>query len=299
MNRPKLILCDANPYLVDALKRAFMPHPEVEVFCAEMPRFLRLFALDARVAAVSPANSSGYMDGGIDLIYRNMFGLAIETDVMTVIRRCWGGALPVGQAEILHTLDRNTPFLIVAPTVTFAGQDVSTTENAYLAFKAVLVAVTEENRRGISIDVVVCPGLCTGSGRMPPHIAAGQMRLAYLNREHELTNQEFRAKQPGQPVDLVFAPPWPEMLMRLKDGRAYVTGMTSSTDRPFEPDEVKVVTDLDNLEPSVLLGDGPPAKRPAPRHFTYKNVPFTKEDREAVAQRDPNFFRNQPVIKEQ
>jgi O-acetyl-ADP-ribose deacetylase (regulator of RNase III) len=115
-------------------------------------------------AIVSPANSYGYMDGGIDLA------------------KSFAGCLPAGQAVIIPTLHQRIPHLIVAPTME-RPQDVSGIDNAYAAMKAALGAVTEFNRRASEshaspIHRILCPGLCTGIGRMDPFESSRQMRRA-------------------------------------------------------------------------------------------------------------------------
>lgn len=53
---------------------------------------------------------------------------------------------------------------------------VGQTLNAYLAFRAILVACARYTRH---IESLVCCGLCTGIGAMEPMRSAGQMRVAF------------------------------------------------------------------------------------------------------------------------
>jgi len=55
------------------------------------------------------------------------------------------------------------------------SQDVSTTTNAYVAFRAVLQCVLQHKVQG----QVLCPGFCTMVGGMSPAMSAKQMRMAY------------------------------------------------------------------------------------------------------------------------
>jgi len=135
-------------------------------------------------AAVSPANSFGRMDGGIDLAYRNHFGLHIERTVRTVIENDFGGELPVGRAVIVPTGNRRIPRLVVAPTMRRPG-DISETENAYLAMRAALEAVREHNEKRAEapddrIRTLLVPGMGTGVGGMGPSDAADQMKRAVI-----------------------------------------------------------------------------------------------------------------------
>src|SRR5262245_57365578 len=50
----------------------------------------------ARHALVSPANSYGFMDGGIDAAYLTFFGLRVQTAVQEAVNRRPEGLLPVG-----------------------------------------------------------------------------------------------------------------------------------------------------------------------------------------------------------
>jgi O-acetyl-ADP-ribose deacetylase (regulator of RNase III) len=130
-------------------------------------------------AIVSPANSFGYMDGGLDLIYSQHFGWDLEKRVRTRLLADYDGELPVGQAIVVPTLREDVPFLICAPTMR-VPMNVSTTVNAYLAFRAALIAVREHNRTSDRrIESILCPGLGTGEGRMPHERCARQMRIAY------------------------------------------------------------------------------------------------------------------------
>ena len=133
-------------------------------------------------AIVSPANSYGYMDGRIDLAYRNHFGLGIQTLLQHLIEQNWNGMLPVGEAVIVPTKNEAIPHLIAAPTME-RPKDVSTTENAYVAMVAALRVVkrynawAQSNEQG-EIHRILVPGLCTGIGGMKVDTAARQMRRA-------------------------------------------------------------------------------------------------------------------------
>jgi O-acetyl-ADP-ribose deacetylase (regulator of RNase III) len=130
-------------------------------------------------AVVSPANSFGYMDGGIDLVYLHRFGWELQTRLQTHLRDEHDGELPVGQATIIETFDATIPLLVSAPTMRIP-MNVSGTVNAYLAFRAAIRTVKLRNREAPgTIRRVLCPGLCTAVGRMPPDLCARQMAAAY------------------------------------------------------------------------------------------------------------------------
>jgi O-acetyl-ADP-ribose deacetylase (regulator of RNase III) len=133
-------------------------------------------------AIVSPANSYGYMDGGIDLAYRNHFGLGLQTRLQRVLEQSWNGMLPIGEAVIIPTQNEAIPHMIAAPTME-RPTDVSTTENAYTAMVAALRAVKRYNtwaeaNSSAGIYRILVPGLCTGIGGMKVDKAGKQMRQA-------------------------------------------------------------------------------------------------------------------------
>lgn len=130
-------------------------------------------------AIVSPANSFGYMDGGLDLKYSEHFGWELEGRVRVRLENDYFGEIPVGSAIITRTNFEQVPLLITAPTMRVPS-DVSSTVNAYLAFKAILQAIIAHNAQNKQqIETVLCPGLATGEGKMPPERCAKQMRRAY------------------------------------------------------------------------------------------------------------------------
>jgi O-acetyl-ADP-ribose deacetylase (regulator of RNase III) len=120
-------------------------------------------------AIVSPANSFGYMDGGIDLVYLRRFGWELQTRLQAHLRDEHDGELPVEQATIVETFDTAIPYLVSAPTMRIP-MNLFNTINAYLAFRAAIRAVKLHNRvvPGAAIRTIMCPGLCTAIGRMPP-----------------------------------------------------------------------------------------------------------------------------------
>jgi len=127
---------------------------------------------------VSPANSFGIMDGGLDLAIRDALGFQVQRRVQRVIVERHHGELPIGAAEIVETGDARWPYLVVAPTMR-VPENVAQTLNAYLAFRAALLAC----RRQGAIESLVCCGLGTGIGGMEPQRCAVQMRMALRHVE--------------------------------------------------------------------------------------------------------------------
>lgn len=132
-------------------------------------------------AVVSPANSFGFMDGGIDAVYTHQFGFALERRLQELLAAEHGGELPVGCAVIVETGSPEIPWCVSAPTMR-VPEPVPDTANAYLAFRAALRAVLAHNAAGGQpIRRILCPGLATTTGRMPVERCAAQMRAAWDN----------------------------------------------------------------------------------------------------------------------
>ena len=127
-------------------------------------------------AILSPANSFGFMDGGIDLLYSNFFGWEIQDRLQKSIRAEHAGEVPIGCAVVVPTNHDRIPLLVSAPTMRVPG-DISDTVNVYLAFRAALLAVRSSTR----IKSLLSPALGTGIGRMSARRAARQMHAAYVD----------------------------------------------------------------------------------------------------------------------
>ncbi len=168
----QLILGDKNPELIEAWEADFVGLSNVTVRGGN----ILLVKADA---IVSPANSFGFMDGGIDWSISEMLDWKIQPIVQQAIRSKHAGELLVGAAEIVSTGSQHFPYLICAPTMR-VPQNVSNTINAFLSMRATLLAVNAFNRtNGNPIGSVAIPGLATGTGRMPFAKCARQMRAAY------------------------------------------------------------------------------------------------------------------------
>lgn len=168
-----VLLRDRNPALVEAWRRAFADVEQVTVSQGD------IFDVKAD-AIVSPANSFGFMDGGIDLAYCERFGMGLEASLRRMLKEQHGGELPVGAAVLVQTGASRIPWMVSAPTMRIPGP-VPNTLNAYLAFRGALRAVVSHNAdtNRTPIASVLCPGLASAIGGMPPNRCARQMRVAY------------------------------------------------------------------------------------------------------------------------
>jgi O-acetyl-ADP-ribose deacetylase (regulator of RNase III) len=168
----KVHLRDINTGVVKAWQDTFANVPDVVVSCGD------IFAHSAD-AIVSPANSFGFMDGGIDLLYSRYFGWELETGLRAVLAERHYGELPVGQAVVLATGHKSIRFLVSAPTMRVPTR-IAGTANVFLSLRAALIAVLAHNEGGHApIQSLLVPGMGTGVGDVAPEQAARQMRLAY------------------------------------------------------------------------------------------------------------------------
>ncbi|MBC8141175.1 MAG: macro domain-containing protein [Armatimonadetes bacterium] len=170
-----IVLCAVEPPLADAW----------EAFCGDLP-FVRvhrgsIFDVDCD-AMVSPANSFGFMDGGIDLAYSHYFGWHVESRLKRAIKEKHHGELVVGTAEIVETDHPKIPFVISAPTMRLP-MVLRDTLNPYLAARAALILVkhrlfSDGTPIADAVKTVAFPGLGTGVGQVRPEFCARQMRVA-------------------------------------------------------------------------------------------------------------------------
>ena len=165
----KIILSGLQQELLAAWSDCFSGQERVEIVNAD----ITILECDA---VVSPANSFGFMDGGLDYALSERFGWDLEKRLQKMIKALPMGELLIGQALLLETGDKTIPFLISAPTMRIPTNfNIDTSVNAYLAMKAILITAQSDER----IQSVAIPGLCTGVGQMPPMISAKQMFQAY------------------------------------------------------------------------------------------------------------------------
>ncbi|MEA5627187.1 macro domain-containing protein [Nostoc sp. UHCC 0251] len=169
----KLILVAPDSLLCAAFQQHFNYLPNVEIvnnYFEWLPDF---------DCMVSPANSFGMMDGGIDAAIIRFFGHSLMVRVQRRILEDYLGEQPVGTSMIMETGHHKHPFLAHTPTMRvpmiIAGTDIP-----YIAMWAMLLAVRQHNQHARQkINTIACPGLGTGIGRVPYTEAARQMALAY------------------------------------------------------------------------------------------------------------------------
>jgi O-acetyl-ADP-ribose deacetylase (regulator of RNase III) len=141
--------------------------------------------LDLQVdAVVSPANSYGWMRGGIDAVYARAFP-EVEQQVRSAVLAYHGGELPVGEALVVPTGVPCPMWLISAPTMREPGERLpGDTVHPYLSARAVLrlwagdVLETGPPVRH-AVRSIAMPGLGTGIGGASPELCARQVAAAW------------------------------------------------------------------------------------------------------------------------
>ena len=171
----KLILVAPSLSLAKAFQKHFNYFPDVEIvnnYFEWLPAFDCL---------VSPANSFGMMDGGMDAAIIKFFGNSLMEKVQQRILQDYLGEQPVGTSMIVETGNANHPFLAHTPTMR-VPMSVVGTDIPYVAMWSMLLAVRRHNQFSPhKINIVACPGFGTGIGRVPYDEASRQMALAYEN----------------------------------------------------------------------------------------------------------------------
>jgi O-acetyl-ADP-ribose deacetylase (regulator of RNase III) len=123
---------------------------------------------------VSPANSFGFMDGGLDAIITSKIGIRTQEKLQTLIKEQYDGELLVGQAVLIETEFSEIPYCISAPTMRVSLL-LRNTVNAYLAARAAFRLVSKNPQ----IQTVTMSGLGTGVGQLYFDMCAKQMKQAY------------------------------------------------------------------------------------------------------------------------
>ena len=169
----RVVLVDINPKMIKAWRDTFEENPEVEIVQGSM--------LDQPVDAfVTPTNSRGSMDGGLDAVLKKHFGAVIENRVQGEIHQLYSGQMPVGHATCVPTKQQKPAWLISTPTMVSSSEDISDTMNVAVACAAAFQAVHIQNmKQPGSIESVALPGLGANTGRVPAEICADLMWSGY------------------------------------------------------------------------------------------------------------------------
>lgn len=171
----RLILVDPNTALCIAWKTHFAELPNVEVV---NDYFEKVPAFDCMI---SPANSFGIMDGGVDYAITKFFGVQLMQRVQQHILKEYRGEQPVGTSFVIESGMDKHPYLAHTPTMRYP-MSLLRTDAVYTAMWAMLNAVANFNLTAPRpIESILCPGLGSGTGGVPAMETARQMALAYRN----------------------------------------------------------------------------------------------------------------------
>lgn len=171
----KITFCDINEENLEPFRSIFK---DINCFCF-VKNHINSIEADC---IVSPGNSYGIMDGGVDRAI-NYCCNGIGDNVQKMIELKYFGEQPVGTCEILTIKPSALQvgkfrYLAHCPTMR-VPKDVSKNDNAYIAFRALLISLFEHNVKYNDIKTVVMTPFCCGAGKMNPEQAALQMKLAY------------------------------------------------------------------------------------------------------------------------
>ncbi|MFB7241800.1 ADP-ribosyltransferase domain-containing protein [Streptomyces populi] len=175
----RVVLTDVNERVVEAWRAAFADTPGIEIRKGSI--------LDEDVDAwVTPTNSRGRMDGGVDAVIKRYLGSGIQVRVQRAIRDRFAGPMPVGSAVCVPSGATVPRYLISTPTMVRSSQNVSATLNVALACAAAFQAVHRQNRKKPgSIRSVALVGLGAQTGQVPARVCANLMWTGYtLFQDH-------------------------------------------------------------------------------------------------------------------
>lgn len=187
-------LVDRNEGMCDEWSTEFMDCDDVIVYCDD-------FFSPETDCIVSPANSFGFMDGGLDGVITRRLGPQIQINVQDAISKRPMNELLVGEAILVKTGNEEIPWCISAPTMR-VPMILSGTPNAYLAAKATFALLKRVQAKNPDvIKRVTISGLGTGVGRVPYEVCANQMKMAYDEvwlGKHKTPKTWFEAQQRHQ-----------------------------------------------------------------------------------------------------
>jgi len=192
----KFILADINQGMVDAYKEEFKDYSNFEFHCGDV------FEKSADIL-ISPSNSFGFLNGGIDGAYTKKMGWKLQDDLQAKIKKDFDGELLVGQSTVIETNFEQFPLLLAAPTMR-VPMYLQGSPNVYLAARAIFLRIKKyddcvihgangieyllpdvgeigEKRykpQDVSLTILI-PGLGTGTGFVTFTQCASRMRMAY------------------------------------------------------------------------------------------------------------------------
>jgi len=188
--RLELILCALDDGLEQAWRTVAAGLPGVRVH--------RGSVLDVGAGGVvSPANSYGWMRGGVDALYAQAFP-EVEQNVRSAVLAYHGGELPVGEAVIVPTGADAPAWLFSSPTMREPGERLPPdTVHPYLAARAVFRLWRDGTLEDGSpvrdaVGSIALPGLGTGIGGVSPGTCARQVVAAWSEIISDIGEPNYR-----------------------------------------------------------------------------------------------------------
>ena len=172
LEKKRIVFVLREKHVYEAYANYFVSIPRVQVLHND------IIAVEGPVNAfVSPANTTGNMDGGIDRVYADFFGWSYgrpyhdPSVLQQAIDKAKGEPnihLPVGEAILAR--DERGHALIAAPTMVVPSKIKIISRTVFLAYRAAF----DVFRRHSDIHVIRVPSFGTGYGQVPGKIAAAQ-----------------------------------------------------------------------------------------------------------------------------
>jgi O-acetyl-ADP-ribose deacetylase (regulator of RNase III) len=160
----RISICDLNPLFIAEAHHHLMDLPNV----IEVEH--RSVVDQPADAVVSPANSFGFMDGGVDCAYVQFFGAELQRRLQMIIRLQKFQELLVGSAVVVPTYHESISFLIASPTMR-VPKIITDPADVMLATRAAIRSALD-----FRFEHIVMPGMGTGCGQVALDIAARAMR---------------------------------------------------------------------------------------------------------------------------
>lgn len=133
-------------------------------------------------AVVSPANSFGFMDGGVDYRISKFLGWHVQERLQKIIREEYDGELLVGQAVAVPTDHEVFKYVISAPTMR-VPLVINDFIDVYLAARAATRVALKLNLQKLTFT-----GMGTGVGQVAPWKAVQMMKRGI---EHAISPPPF------------------------------------------------------------------------------------------------------------
>jgi O-acetyl-ADP-ribose deacetylase (regulator of RNase III) len=182
MSTYRLLFFDNDAKLIDAYRNNIttasdIPVQFVEIDVREITKTYNVTVI------VSPANSIGFMDGGIDIFYMQLFpGIQDRVqnriksfDITTHLGRYY---LPIGSAVLVNTNDETCPLLACVPTM-FLPDDIRGLDNVYWGIRGLLRLLDTSITIGDILVAIPCMG--TGVGKLSGETSAKQVNDAIID----------------------------------------------------------------------------------------------------------------------